>query len=251
MIGTIALLSFRAAVNEKVLHLSALFGGLLIVAAVALGELGPMAGSKIFADFGLAAMSATAVLVAIVLAANDMPRELERRTLYVVLSKPVDRTSLVLGKFLGLLLALTILYVVMGAVFYLVMVATRLPMTPKFVVVMGFGLMEAAVVAGMAMVFSLLTSSTLASLYTLLLYLVGHQTGVIRSFGMKAEGLTRWMCEAMYRVLPNLEAFNLKNEVVYGVLPTSAQLLYAAGYGAMLMVALMGLSVLIFRGKEL
>lgn len=251
MVETIAILAYRAALNEKLLQLAGVFGILLMILSVSLGELGPLASGKIIADFGLGAMHLAAVLVAITLGSQDLPRELERRTLYVVLSKPVDRTSLIAGKFLGLALAIWTLFVVMGALFYAMLMIARLPVTSGFMVAIGMSAIEATVVASIAMFFSLLTSSTLAALYSLLLFFMGHQTGLIRTFGYTAGGATRVMTEILYRVIPNFEALNLRNEVVYGLLPSPNHLLVALAYGVALATGFLGLSVLVFRRKEL
>lgn len=247
----IARLSFQAALNEKLLHLSVVFAVGMMLLSIALGELGPQAGAKIIADFGLGTIQLVAVLIAIVIASNDMPRELERRTLYVVLSKPIGRSSVVIGKSLGLFAALGLMMLLMGMVFYGMLLFVRLPLSPWFAVSILASALETFLIAGVALLFSLLTSSTLASLYTLVIFFLGHQTGVIRAFGEQAGGAARLLTEVIYRVLPNLEALNLKNDAIYGIVPPTPQLLASFAYGVAWIVALLGLSVLVFRRKEL
>lgn len=248
---SIARLSFRAALNEKLLHLAGGFAVGLMLLSVALGDLGPGAGGKIIVDFGLGAIQIVAILIAIVIASNDMPRELERRTLYVVLSKPVGRSAVIIGKCLGLFAALGLMMALMGAVFYAMLLFVRVPPTPWFAVSLLASAFEACLIAALAMLFSLLTSPTLAALYSLVVFLIGHQTDVIRAFGERASGGARLVTELIYRLVPNLEALNLKNDVVYGMVPALPQLLASLAYGLAWIVALMGLSVLIFRRKEL
>ncbi|HEY9898331.1 MAG TPA: ABC transporter permease subunit [Pantanalinema sp.] len=247
----IARLSFKAALNEKLLHLALLFGLGLMALSVALGDLGPGAGAKIVLDFGLGTMQLVSTLVAIALASHDMPRELERRTLYVVLSKPIGRTALIVGKYLGLVAALGLLIAAMALVFYGMLAVVHLPLMPHYLVAIATGALETFVVAGIATLFSLMTSPTLAALYALALMVLGHQTELIRTYGQHAGGFAGTFGEVLYRMIPNLEALNLKNDVVYGVLPSPAELGLCVAYALCLMIALTGLSVLVFRRKEL
>lgn len=247
----IARLSFKAALNEKLLHLAVVFAVGMMLLSVALGELGPGASGKIIADFGLGTLQIVALLIAVVIASNDMPRELERRTLYVVLSKPVGRASVVIGKCLGLFAALGLMMALMGLVFYAMLIVARLPLTPWFAVAILASALETFLLAALAMLFSLVTSSTLAALYALVVFFIGHQTGVIRSVGERAGGATQLVTEFIYRVVPNLEALNFKNDVVYGVMPAASQVVASLAYGLAWIVALIGLSVLVFRRKEL
>ncbi|MNY03031.1 ABC-2 family transporter protein [compost metagenome] len=218
--------------------------------SVALGDLGPGAGAKIVLDFGLGTMQIVSTLIAIALASHDMPRELERRTLYVVLSKPIGRTTLIVGKYLGLIAALGLLILAMAGVFYGMLAVVGLPIVPHYLVAIATGALETFVVAGIATLFSLLTSPTLAALYTLALMLLGHQTEMIRTYGQNAGGFAATFSEILYRAIPNLEALNLKNEVVYGLLPPVRDLGLSVAYGLCLMIGLTGLSVLIFKRKE-
>lgn len=247
----IARLSFKAALNEKLLHLAVVFAVGMMLLSVALGELGPRASAKIVADFGLGTIQIVAILIAIVLVSNDLPRELERRTLYVVLSKPVGRSSIILGKCLGLFAALGLLMALMGLVFYGMLIFVRLPLSPWFAVAILASALETFLIAAMAMLFSLVTSPTLAALYALVFFFLGHQTGVIRAFGAQAGGAAHAMTEILYRVMPNLEALNLKNDAVYGMLPAGPQLAASFAYGLAWIVFLIGVSVLVFRRKEL
>jgi len=247
----IARLSFKAALNEKLLHLAVVFAVGMMVISIALGDLGPGAGNKIIADFGLATIQIAAILIAIVLASNDLPKELERRTLYVVLSKPVGRAAIILGKCLGLFGALGLLMALMGLVFYGMLILLHLPLTPWFAVSILGSALETFLIAAMAMLFSLMTSPTLASLYALVFFFIGHQTGIIRAFGARAGSSVQALTELMYRIVPNLEALNFKNDAVYGTMPSGVQLAASLAYGLAWIVALMGASVLVFRRKEL
>lgn len=247
---SIARLTFKAALSEKLLQLAAFFAVAMMLLSIALGALAPGADAKIMADFGLGSIQAAAVFIAIALASADMPREMERRTLYVVLSKPIGRSTLISGKYLGFMGALAAMSVVMGAVFLGILALFHLPVLPQLVVAIGFGLLETFVLLGMAILFSLLTSPTLSALYTLVFFVLGHQTGIIRAFGRQMGGATQLLTELMYRLVPNLEVLNLKNDVIYGNLPSGLQLAASAAYAVCLIVGLGGISVLVLRRKE-
>jgi ABC-type transport system involved in multi-copper enzyme maturation permease subunit len=244
-------LSFRAAFGERLLQLAALFAGLLFLLSLAASQLAPLAERKIVIDFGLATVHAVALVIAIFLGAQDMPRELERRTLYVVLSKPVSRVSIVLGKFLGLFGALVVLSGLMSLALVGCMALMHVQPLGAHAVAIGLGLIEIAVLLATGMVFSLLTSPTLATLYTALVFLMGHQTGVVRSYGIDEGGFTRVWTEVFYRVVPNLDVLNLRNMAVYGALPPPQQVLASACQGVAWCVVFMAIASGVFRTKEL
>lgn len=244
-------LSFRSALGERLLQLAAVFAALLLLLALAASQLAPLAERKVLVDFGLATLHAVGLVIAVFLGSQDLPRELDRRTLYVVLSKPVDRVAIVVGKFVGLWLALLALTGLMGLALLVCMGLMQVAIAPAHLVAIALGTVEVALVLAIGMLFSLLTSPTVATLYTALIFLVGHQTGVIRAYGLEEGGFTRLWTGAFYRLFPNLEVLNLRNLAVYGVLPTVEQVFAAGMQGLAWTVAFMAIAALVFRSREL
>jgi len=247
----ISRLTFRSAFGERLLQLAAVFAALLLMLSLAASQLAPLAERKVLVDFGLATLHAVCLVIAVFLGSQDLPRELDRRTLYVVLSKPIDRVAIVVGKFLGLWTALLALTGLMGLALAGCMALMHVPILPAHGVALALGTLEVGLVLAIGMVFSLLTSPTLATLYTALIFLVGHQTGVIRAYGLDEQGFTRLWTGAFYRLFPNLEVLNLRTLAVYGVLPPVDQVMAAALQGLGWTVAFVTVASLVFRTREL
>ncbi|MEB3187086.1 MAG: ABC transporter permease [bacterium] len=248
---SIARLSFRAAFGERLLQLAAVFAGVLLLLTLATSQLAPLAERKVLVDFGLATLHAVGLVIGLFQGAQDLPRELDRRTLYVVLSKPVDRLAIVLGKFLGVWAAVVVMTGLMAIALVGCMGLLRVALHPAHLVAMALGTIEVGLVLAIGMCFSLLTSPTVATLYTGLVFLLGHQTGVIRTYGLQEGGFSRLWTEVFYRVVPNLEVLNMRNMAVYGVLPPRAQVFAAALQGMAWVVCVLTVSSVVFRSREL
>ncbi len=247
----IASITLKEALRDKLLHVAALFGALLIGFTLLLGGLSAGADLKIIQDFGLGTINALLVLLAVFLGSRLISRDLEQRIVYTLLSKPITRGQFLTGKFLGSSAALWCLLALLGLLFYGLMALITRRFEPIYLgPLVLFGL-EAMVMLGLTMLFTTMTSPMLSILYALGFYVLGHGSEIIKQFGEKADPVAKAVSTMIYYGLPNLETFNLKNQVVYGETFALGQWLWAIAYGACLIVVLLTLANLIFARKEL
>jgi Cu-processing system permease protein len=250
-VWAIATNTFREAIRDRILYGLLAFAILLIACSVALADLSIGQQERLMKDIGLAAISLIGVLMAVFLGIALISREVERRTAYTILSKPIRRYQFVLGKYLGLVLTIGVNVAVMGAAlsgllavygWWQANVAAALLLT----------MVELLVVAGIATLFSSFTTPTLSAIFTLGLFVIGHLTGTLRAIAERAPGGGgRLFAAVLYRTLPNLEAFNVKGRVANSELVSLAEVGLAGAYGALYLAALLALAILIFERREL
>jgi ABC-type transport system involved in multi-copper enzyme maturation permease subunit len=250
-VAAVAFNTYRETVRERVLYNLVFFAILMTLSGLLLSELSIRQDLKIIKDIGLASMDLFGTLIAIFIGVGLVNKEIERRSLYPLLAKPLARGEFFVGKFLGLSFTLLVNMAVMTAGLWLTLAATG-PWPDvhllKAVYPIYLGL---TLVVALALLFSTLTSPALAAVCTVGVVLAGRFSDVIRNMREVAPGVPGWLPTGLYYVLPNFRHFDFKDRVVYGD-PVPAQTLlwvtgYAAAYAAFLIV--LGLSA--FRRRDL
>lgn len=248
---TVAKATFRESLRDRILVLAALFALLMPALSLLLGDLAPGQNLRLVIDFGLGAINALLILLAVLLGSRLVARDLEQRIIYSILSKPLTRSQYLFGKYLGAAAVLWLLLGILGFVFYLTLFVTAKLFVPIFLgPLVLFGL-EAMVMLALTLLFTVVTAPLLAVIYAFGIFVVGHNLELIRSFAAKEGGASRYFAEFAYHALPNLETFNLKNQVIYGEALPFGQWLWALAYGVFLLAALLTLASMALRAKEL
>jgi ABC-type transport system involved in multi-copper enzyme maturation permease subunit len=238
----IATNTVREAIRDRVLYTLLFFALALIGTGVLVSTLSYVEGDRILQDVGFAAIRVFAVAIAIFVGIGLVHREVDRRTIFTILSKPISRSEFLLGKYVGLLLTLWLQIAVMGVGFVVVSWLAGAPVGPVHMAALGLVGAEIAVVVALALLFSAFTSPMLASLFTAALWLIGHLSRDLRNLGAQSqlESVKR-ATELLYRTLPDLGAFDLTvhatRAVPIAISDVAFPLLYAAGYATLLLVA--------------
>ena len=241
-IWPIASNTVREAIRNRVLYALLAFAIAVVLLAVVIASLSYVEGQRIVQDIGLAAIRLFSLGIAIFVGVGLIHGEVERRTIYTILSKPVTRTEFLLGKFFGLLMTVWLMLGIMALAFSVVSLASGAPLDSGHAwALLLFGV-ELSVVVAIATLFSSFTTPMLASLFTLGVWAAGHLSRDLYALGQQAEspGLTT-AATWLYRVLPDFEGFNLSIQAVHG-LPIAAQevwlpMLYGIGYTTALLIA--------------
>lgn len=246
--------AFREAVRDRVLYNLVLFVLLLIVGAIFLGELSDAQESKIIIDLGLSAMLLFGAFISIFVGVGLVYKEIERRTIYVIFSKPVGRGEFLVGKYLGLCLTLLVNVLVMGIGVSLALLYVRrgwdapiLHIWPAILLIY----VELTILTAVALLFSSFSSPALSALMTFFLFIIGHFSADLKTFAA-SMGTTsgRYLFGALFYLLPNLSNFSYITPASHGQVPLPslffASLVYAVVYVTVLLTA----ATLIFNRRN-
>lgn len=242
--------AFKETIRDKILYGILGFSALYVVFAVLLSKVA-LQDVTILKSFGLAGMYLFGSVVTVFLGASIVSREIERRTLYFVLSKPVTRTQFVLGKFLGLYAAVLLVIAVMAGVYLGVVFANHGGLDALGLAAIGYEALEAFVLLA-ALTFCSVIAAPLASILIAVMALfVGHSLGSVMAQAERIGGAFLWFIRIVYYLFPNLEKFDIRSMVVHGIAPSWVSAVLAIAYAAAYGAAMLCLAVAFMKRKEL
>lgn len=238
--------------RDRVLYLIGLFALFLVACVRLLPEIAATTENKILLDVGLAAMSLLGLVIAVFVGTGLINKEIEKRTVLVLMAKPISRTEFIVGKHLGLSAVLAVLIAAMTAIYMAILVVDRVSFPIGSILVSSLYLfLQLSLVTAVAIVFGVFTSSLLATLLTFAVYFMGNFSRDLVTLGALSknpaiENLTR----SIYLVLPDLARLDLKNQAVYGQLPSPNLLLENAVYGILYIIVLLAIATFVFSRRE-
>jgi ABC-type transport system involved in multi-copper enzyme maturation permease subunit len=250
-IKAIALNTLKEAIRDKVFYNLLIFATLVIIAAVLIGDLSIGANEKIIKDIGLAAILFFGMLTAIFVGIGLVSKEIERRTLYTLLAKPVHRYEFLLGKYLGLCLTLLVNTLVMTVFLFLVVKWQNGPLNTSTLIAILLIYCELVLITAIALLFSTLSGPTLSAVFTFALYIIGHLTTDLKDIGGATKSqFSRSIIDLCYYILPNFNNFNIRAEVVHGVHVSGSFILSVILYCVLYVAIVLCLSIVSFQRKE-
>jgi ABC-type transport system involved in multi-copper enzyme maturation permease subunit len=263
-ISWIAVNVFKESVRDRVPYNLALFAVLMIASSFLIGQLTAGQDVKIIKDLGLAAIAVFGLFIAIFIGIGLVSKEVERRSIYSLLSKPIGRPQFVVGKYAGLVLTLAVnvgvmtvaLYIVLGYLTYIQTPAARAAwdapgVDPRLLEAIGLIFVELMIVTAVALFFSTFSTPLLAAALTFGLFIVGHFNTDLKNFDKIVDSRPAiWLARAVYHTVPDFSAFDIKTEVVHGLPVTAGYLSATAGYGFAYIGALLVVSVLVFARRD-
>lgn len=250
-ITVIARNTFKENIRDKVLYNLVFFGLLMIGSAILLSTLSMGEQTKIIKDLGLAGINMFGVLIAIFVGIGLVSKEIEKRTIYTLLAKPVPRHEFLLGRYLGLVITLFVNTAIMVAGFFLILLIGGISPDPGLVKAIGMIFLELLVLVAVAVMFSTFTTPTLSASFTLAIYVIGHVTADLRLLGARLGDETiKAVLEGLYYLLPNLEYFNVKGQAVHGLSIDTSYLVFATAYGVLYSTVILILAGLFFRRRD-
>ncbi|MCS6289930.1 MAG: ABC transporter permease [Nitrospira sp.] len=250
-IGVIAVNAFRESLRDKILYNLVLFAGLLIGLSVLLADLSITEHHKVIADMGLAAINLIGVIIAMFVGISLVNKEIERRTIYTIMARPISRSFFIMGKYFGLTLTLLVNMSVMLAVFLLTLWLYHVPIEPSLFQAVQLMFVEILVVTAIALFFSTFTSSTLSAIFTLGLYVIGHLTADLRAMVANSEGVVgKAVVDLLYYLCPNLEMLNIKGQAAVGVSVAPEYMMLASLYGLLYAGVLLTGACLVFQRRD-
>jgi ABC-type transport system involved in multi-copper enzyme maturation permease subunit len=263
-VSYIALSVFRESVRDRVPYNLVVFAILLIGSSFFLGQLTAGQDVKIIKDLGLAATAIFGLFIAIFIGIGLVSKEVERRSIYALLAKPISRPQLILGKYAGLVLTLAVNVAAMTVALYAVlayMTWTTDPaiqkawdapgVDPVLLKALGLIFVELMLVTALALFFSTFSTPILSAALTFGFYIVGHFNADLRNFEQVVESRpAAWLARALYHVLPDLSAFDVKAQVVHGLPVPVGYLALTTGYGLLYIAILLIIATLVFSRRD-
>lgn len=255
--------TFRETIRDRILLVIAFFGVILIVATQLLSELSVRQNEKVLLDLGLGLIDIFGMLVTIFVGTQLIFREIDKRTIFVILSKPVSRGSFLISKFFGLGAILTLITFVMLAVFVGVILfqtdlifseeVIHFSFISKLLLVSVFSLISFLLMLAIVIFFSSFMSPVLAAFSSLTMFVVGHMTDDLRMFALfnnESTDIFRKVADVAYFGLPNFSLLNLKNFILNDIAFSAVQLFAIAGGAILWIFILLLLASAFFSQRE-
>lgn len=248
---TVALNTYREAVRDRILYVLLFFAAATILCSKALGYISVGQDLKIIADISLGAISVFGALIAIFVGTNLVYKEIDKRTIYTILSQPIWRFEFILGKYAGLAMLIATVTGVMGlfAAGYIAFLGGTVDLMYAEAILLIY--MKLLLVTAFSILLSSLTSPILGAIIVLTGYFVGHATGILIDLPPHFDGtFVKEVTRAAYYAIPNLSNFDIWREYANGVHVPGAFVAWTLLYGSVYTALLLFLAVLSFQDKD-
>ncbi len=262
--AAIAINVFRESVRDKVLYNLVFFAILLIAASYLLGQLTAGQDVKIIKDLGLSATLLFGVFIAVFIGIGLVSKEVERRSIYSLMAKPIHRHQVVLGKYMGLTLTLAVNVVIMAAALYAVLAymswgigadvqrAWDAPaLDPALLKAITLIFVELMLVTAIALFFSTFSSPMLSAAFAFGFFIVGHFSTDLRNFDQVVDSAAAvGIARGLYWILPNLSAFDVKAQVVHAQAVPMGYMALTIAYAALYISIMLVVAMLVFSRRD-
>jgi ABC-type transport system involved in multi-copper enzyme maturation permease subunit len=254
-VQTVAANTFREAVRDRVLYNLVFFALLMMGAAILVGQISIGIEQDVIVSLGLSAISVIGIFIAVFLGVALVSREMDKRTLYALLAKPVKRWEFLLGKFFGLVMTLTVNTAAMAAGLYIALWTVKHPLlkSDAFILVAVYLiLLKLALIVALALLFSCFTTPFLAILFSAGIYVAGLFAADLRTIhGVDLDpGALRLMRGISY-LLPNFQNFNVMSTVVHGRDVPAAIVWHATLYAILYIAIVLTGAAVVFSRRNL
>ncbi len=250
-IQTLAANTFREAIRNKLLYTLLGFGILMIGSGVLLATLSYVEVEEILQDMGMSAIRFFSAGIAIFVGIGLIHTEVERRTIFTILSKPVSRSEFLIGKWAGLTFTVWLQLLLMALAFAAVSWMAGASLGSAHGIAIALIGLELMVLVALATLFSAFTTPMLAALFTIGLWLIGHLSRDLRALGEQSDlDSVSKMTDFVFRVMPDFEVFNKTLEAVHGLPIPAADVQMAIVYALAYTVATLVLASMIFSRRD-
>jgi ABC-type transport system involved in multi-copper enzyme maturation permease subunit len=250
----IATNTFREAVRDRVLYNLVAFAVLMSGAAILVGQISFGIERLVVINLGLTAVSLFGTVIAIFIGIGLVSKEIDKRTLYTVLSRPVRRWEFIVGKFFGLsgTLVVNTFFMALGVFASLLYVSHHFQKTDGWVLVaLYFIVLQLLMITALALLFSSYSSPLMSAVFAFCIFVIGSFAEDLRGFAAMTQGFTRWLAIGAAYLLPNFSALNVISQVAHDQ-PVSAQLIfYNTAYALIYATVAICGAVLIFEHRNL
>lgn len=250
--AAIALNTFRESIRDRVFYSLLLFAVIMLAFSMVLGTLTIAEPVKVIKDFGLGAISIVGTLIAIFVGIGMVYKEMEKKTIYLILAKPISRGQFLIGKYCGLSLTIIVEVVVM-TVLLLILSYQYVPEIPfsLFKAIIPIYL-ELQLILAIAFLFSTFSSSFLSGMFTLSIFIIGHLTKDLKTLAEAGENVMfQKFASGLYYIFPNLENLNFKARVVHNLPVPASEIMFSLLYGVLYTIFILVLALVIFERRDI
>jgi ABC-type transport system involved in multi-copper enzyme maturation permease subunit len=250
----IACNTFREAVRDRVLYNLIAFALLMSGAAVLVGQISINIERLVVINLGLTAVSLFGMVIAIFIGIGLVSKEIDKRTLYTVLSRPVRRWEFIVGKFFGLASTLVVnsFFMAVGVFAALLYVSRHFQEADGWVLVaLYFIVLEFLIITALALLFSTFSSPLMAAVFAFSLFIIGSFAEDLRGFALLTEGPSRWLATGAAYLVPNFSALNVISSVAHEQAVSGHLILYNTAYALVYTTMVLCGAVLIFERRNL
>ncbi|MBL1211297.1 ABC transporter permease [Geminocystis sp. GBBB08] len=248
----IATNGFREVIRDRILYVIGFFILLLVLASRILPPIAVNADEKIFLDLGIGGINLLGAIVAIFVGTGLINKEIEKRTVLILIPKPLTTTEFIIGKHLGLCGVLVALIAIMTVTYFVLMslLGINYPLQ-SLLIALAYVLLELALLTAIAMTFGVFTSSVLATLLSFGVFVMGHLSRDLLELGkITGNPSIEKITKTLFLILPDLERLNLKNEAVYNILPNTVELISSVIYALLYIILLLTITITIFSRRQ-
>lgn len=251
-IFSIAFNTFREAVRDRVLYNLVIFVLLITVSAIFIGELTDGQEARTIVNLGLGAMLIFGAFISIFVGVSLVSKEIEKRTVFAIFSKPISRAEFILGKYLGLCLTLLVNVLVMGfgvslALFYVGGQGFAFLIWGAIYLLF----LELTILTAVAILFSSFSSPALSALLSFFVFIIGHFSAALKDLAQNlGSAFAKFFFGTIYYLLPNLSNFVFRTETAHGIVPSSSMIFGATAYAIVYAAILLIITILIFSRRN-
>ena len=258
--------TFKEAVRNRILYLLLIFAILMIGSSRILALLTISAHERVIKDIGLFGINFFGVLIAILVGIGLVYQEIDKKTIYTLVSKPIHRYQFILGKYVGLLITVYVNLIIMTLFFFFMILALKAGFHISLLYAIIYTALELAIITALAIVFSSFSNPTMSAIYTLIMFIIGRMNEDILRFaqylaresvkmikaGQEVPAFNKFLqgfATVICRVLPNLGLYNIRAEVIHSpdkVLISWEPFAYAFSYSIFLLL----IAIFIFQRRN-
>jgi len=253
-LSAITLNTFREAVRDRVLYNFIIFVLLLVASAPLFSQISIGMERLILVNVGLSSISLFGVIIAIFIGIGLVSKEIEKRTLYTILSRPVRRWEFIAGKYFGLMLTLVVNTGLMTLGFYVALLISDRAFKPAdaaMLIAVYFIVLQFLMVTAITLLFSSFSTPIFSAIFSFALFAIGTFADDLRNFAALAQGVTKWLATGVAYLVPNFASLNVISRVAHDQHIAGKLVLYNTVYALLYSAAVVIVSVLIFERRNL
>lgn len=250
-IFVIATNTFRQTVRQRIFYNIAIFGVGMLLLSMVIGNLTYGYPDRVVRSIGLAGVAIATDLIALLVGVTLIHQEIDRKTLFVVLVRPVRRSSYVWGRYLGLIATLALTLVGLSLAFFVTLLGVQGEIRSGDIVALSAALPEAAIIGGIGLALSAFSTPTLSAGLGIGVWLLGAVTDDFVRLTEKSDELTKAVAKVAYYVFPSLARFNFRELAIYQTSVVPSEYLGSFAYGVVYCVVLGSIASIILTRREM